>query len=178
VDLDALIEGDAPLELDVGFGRGLSFLTRARANVSRLIGFEVKSKLSVLVEEQRVAEELTNARVLRADVRELLARSGPDGCVTRSFVHFPDPWWKNRHLKRRVVSDAFLDTLARLTRSGGELYVQTDVEERAREYEASMAAHPAFEPRRVEENPFAWSNREVRANEDGLPVYRILATRL
>ena len=45
-----------------------------------------------------------------------------------------------------------------------------------------MAAHDAFVPAadgwRVEANPTgARSNREVRAEEDGLPVYRILARR-
>ncbi len=177
VDLSALIEGDLPLELDIGFGRGRSLIERARAGVSRVIGVEVKAKVAFLVEQERLAEDLVNARVVRADVRELLARSGPDGCVTRSFVHFPDPWWKQRHTKRRVVSDAFLDTLARLTLVGGELYIQTDVEERAAEYEQLLAQHPGFSPRRIDENPFSWSNREVRAHADGLPIYRILATR-
>ena len=95
------------------------------------------------------------------------------------FVHFPDPWWKKRHAKRRVVSDLFVDTLGRLIRPGGELLVQTDVAARAEGYEALLAAHPRFAPRRIEANPFgAESNREIRAREDGLPVYRILAERL
>ncbi len=177
IDLEALIEGDAPLELDVGFGRGRSFLERARAGVSRVVGIELKAKLAYQVEARRVRQGLDNARAFRADAKEMLERSGPDGCVRRAFVHFPDPWWKKRHAKRMVVTDGFLDTLARLIGSGGELYVQTDVEDRALEYEALLEEHPDFAPRRIEENPFAKSNREVRADEDGLPVYRILATR-
>ncbi|MCB9591689.1 MAG: tRNA (guanine-N7)-methyltransferase [Sandaracinaceae bacterium] len=178
VDLPSLIDGDAPLELDIGFGRGRSFIVRARARESRVIGIEIKAKWSFLVEERRIREGLDNARAFRADARELLERAGPDGCVRRAFVHFPDPWWKKRHTKRMVVTDTFLDTLARLIGPGGELYVQTDVEERADAYEALMVEHPAFEPRRLDDNPWAKSNREVRADEDGLPVYRILAGRL
>lgn len=177
VDLRALVPGDGPLELDIGFGRGRSFLERARARVSRVIGVELKAKLAYQVEAKRVREGLEGARAFRADARELLQRAGPDGCVQRVFVHFPDPWWKKRHAKRMVVTDDFVDTLARLIAPGGELYVQTDVEERALDYEARLAEHAAFEVRRVEANPFAKSNREVRAEADGLPVYRLLATR-
>jgi tRNA (guanine-N7-)-methyltransferase len=74
-----------------------------------------------------------------------------------------------------------LDSIARLLRPGGELYVQTDVEERAEQYEAQIGAHEAFEPAgdaegsaRMVENPYnARSPREHRAIEDGLPVTRL-----
>lgn len=185
IDLSAMIAGDGPLELDIGFGRGRSFLERARACPDhRVIGVEIKAKWAFLVEARRAREGLVNAKAWRADVRDLLARAVPDGCLSRVFVHFPDPWWKKRHGKRRVVSDSLLDALARLIAPGGELYVQTDVEERAADYEALLAAHPGFAPARddgfrIDENPFgARSNREVRAEEDGLPVYRVLAKRV
>lgn len=183
VSLPALIEGTGPIELDVGFGRGRSFLERAaQTDEVRLIGVEIKAKWAYRVEQRRVREGFAHARAYRADVRDLLARSGPAGCLSRVYVHFPDPWWKKRHHKRMVVTDTFLDDLARLLAPGGELFVQTDVEERADAYEATVAAHDAFVPAadgwRVDANPTgARSNREVRAEEDGLPVYRILARR-
>src|SRR5690606_19607941 len=114
---------------------------------------------------------------------ELLARSGPDGCLARVFLSFPDPWWKKRHAKRRVLGPGLLDDLARLLAPGGELFVQTDVEERAQELAALILGHGAFEPAsggrlEVDANPYgARSNREVRAEEDGLPIYRLLALR-
>lgn len=180
VDLTALIEGDGPLELDIGFGRGRSLIDRARQGVSRVFGVEIKAKWAHKVEERRARLKLENARAVRGDARELLSRAGPDGCVRRVFVHFPDPWWKKRHAKRKVVSESFLDTLARLLEPGGELYVQTDVEERADEYRALIEAHDAFSSvERIDENPFgALSNREARAHEDGLPVHRLLARRV
>jgi tRNA (guanine-N7-)-methyltransferase len=179
VDLPSLLPGSGPLELDIGIGRGRSLLERARAVPnSRILGIELKAKWAFKVEERRQREGLTNARVLRADAKELLARSGPEGCLARVFLHFPDPWWKKRHAKRRVLGPALLDDLARLIAPGGELFIQTDVEERAQELEALVAAHRAFDVARVDANPFgARSNREVRAEEDGLPIYRILARR-
>jgi hypothetical protein len=60
--------------------------------------------------------------------------------------------------------------------------VQTDVKDRAEAHHALLSAHPAFELAGgdgwLAENPYgAVSNREARAAQDGLPVYRLLATR-
>ncbi len=182
--LPSLVPGDGPLELDVGFGRGLSLFERAATSpTSRIVGFEVKAKWVYKVGQRLERRGLDGrVRVLCGDVREILARAEPDACVARVFVHFPDPWWKKRHAHRMVVGSALLDALARLLEPGGELYVQTDVEERAAEYVAAIAAHPAFRlagrDGYVDHNPYgARSNREQRAEEDGLPVYRVLAHR-
>lgn len=180
IDLPGLVPGDGPLELDVGFGRGRSLVERAGGHPEvRVIGIELKAKWAAKVEERRVKLGLGNAKAIRADVRDFLARAGPDGCLARAFVCFPDPWWKKRHAKRRVLSRDLLDDLARLLTVGGELFVQTDVEDRYRAILALLNEHPAFDPRTIDENPFgARSNREVRADADGLPVYRILAKRV
>ncbi|HEY8076216.1 MAG TPA: tRNA (guanine-N7)-methyltransferase, partial [Labilithrix sp.] len=81
--------------------------------------------------------------------------------------------------------DAFLDQVARLLEPGGELYVQTDVEERAALYEDAVSSHASFAPAgdapgsaRVAENPYgARSPREHRAIADGLPVHRFRWTK-
>lgn len=179
VDLGALVPGDGPLELEIGFGRGRFLLERARAAPgSRIVGLEIKAKWAHLVELRRVREGLANVVALRADARTVLARSGPDGSVARVFVHFPDPWWKKRHAKRRVMDDDLLEHLARLLAKGGELFVQTDVEDRAAQMRAAIEAQGGLELVPCEVNTYgARSNREVRAEEDGLPVHRILAIR-
>jgi len=101
--------------------------------------------------------------------------------VSVFYLHFPDPWWKKRHEKRLVMGAPLLDSIARLLADGGELFVQTDVEERALQYEAQISAHPDLAPAgdaegspRLAENPYgARSPRERRAIADGLPVHRL-----
>jgi tRNA (guanine-N7-)-methyltransferase len=96
-------------------------------------------------------------------------------------VHVPDPWWKKRHAKRLLVQGDFLGQVARLLEPGGELFVQTDVDERAEGYEELVAVDPRFVPAgdtpgspRMAENPYiARSPRERRAIADGLPVNRM-----
>lgn len=182
LDLDALVPGHGPIELDIGFGRGMSVVRRAaKAPDARILGIEIKAKLAFRLSE-RVTRLGLSDRVLvwACDARETLARSGPAGCVSRAFVHFPDPWWKKRHTKRRVLGDDFLSSLARLMAPGAELFVQTDVEDRHALYVSFVEAHPDFElvDAHLDHNPFgSVSNREARAEEDGLPIHRLLARR-
>jgi len=181
--LGELIEGSGPIELDIGFGRGLSLFERAATSPeSRIIGIEVKTKLAYKVHERLQKHDLRKVGVLCGDAREILKRAQPGGSVERVALHFPDPWWKKRHDKRRVIGEALLSELARLMKPGGQLFIQTDVEHRAEQYATQVRQTPGFTlvsgTGYIEANPFdARSNRERRAIKDGLPVWRILATR-
>jgi tRNA (guanine-N7-)-methyltransferase len=181
-DLFELFPRNAEIELEIGFGRGLFLLQRAQAAPGAyLLGLEIKHKHVYLVERRLRALARDRVRVLACDARQLLPVLRPDGALARAFLHFPDPWWKKRHAKRRVLGPEVLDQLARLLRPGGELFVQTDVEERALQCVAQLAEHGAFElpgGGLVDHNPYgAVSNRERRAIEDGLPIHRVLALR-
>ena len=53
----------------------------------------------------------------------------PPESVSDVHVYFPDPWWKQRHKKRRVLNQAFLGNTQRVLRGDGCLHFWTDVEE-------------------------------------------------
>lgn len=176
------------LELEVGPGPKAGFLLERAEAAPRagLVGLEIRRKWAA-VGDARLAKagHVTRARVFNEDARLALPRLRPDGGVKRAFLHFPDPWWKKRHHKRLVLGDVFLDEVARLLEPNGELYIQTDVEERAELYDRVTSQHSAFAPAgdapgasRLAENPYgARSPREHRAIADGLPVYRMRWTR-
>ncbi len=181
VDLHALWRVEAgDIELEIGFGRGMFLLERAKsAPHSRLLGIEIKSKWAFKVAERAQREALHHVRVFAGDAREILPRLGPERSVTRVYLHFPDPWWKKRHAKRRLRGTGTLEPIARLLMPGGELFIQTDVEDRALDFVNDIRAHGGFE---IGEPPFvpdqgygARSNREKRAITDGLPIFRVLA---
>ena len=178
----ALVTGEW-LEIEVGPGRGGFMFERADAEPRcGIIGLEVRRKWATIV-DTRLAKRgyAPRARVFAEDAKEALPRLGPPGSFKRAFLHFPDPWWKKRHTKRLVMGDVFLEAIARLLEPGGELYVQTDVEERAEQYESQILASPHFKPEgdvppsaRMADNPYnARSPREHRAIKDGLPVHRM-----
>jgi tRNA (guanine-N7-)-methyltransferase len=179
LDLAGLLPGEGEIELEIGFGHGLFLYERAVARPDvRIVGLELKRKWAYLVAERCARRGLRNVTVWAADARATLPRVAA-ASVSRLFMSFPDPWWKKRHLKRSLVGAALLDEIARILRPGGEFFLQTDVEDRALLHLEALAADARFEARALDANPYlARSNREARAAEDGLPVYRTLALKV
>lgn len=180
LDLVELFPETPDIELEIGFGRGGFLLGRAEAvPTAALIGVEAKAKWAWLVAERARELGLGKVRPFAGDARRVLKAIGPDASLARVFLHFPDPWWKKRHAKRRLFDGALVDEVARLLRPGGELFVQTDVQERFEEYAAVLRDDGRFDVRIVDANPYAaQSNRERRAIEDGNPIFRLLAAKL
>lgn len=168
-----------PVELEIGPGRGWFTLERIDADPEvRVIGFEVKRKWATIVDDRLQKRGYAHrGRVFAEDVKLVLPRLTTDS-LDKAYLHFPDPWWKKRHEKRIVLTPALLEELSRTLVQGGELLIQTDVFERADQYEAVVTASPHFEPwekeARVEDHPHvARSPRERQAILDGLPVVRL-----
>ncbi len=186
VDARSLVTGEW-LELEVGPGRGGFIFERLAAEPRcAIVGLEVRRKWAAIVDGRLAKRGLASrGRVFAEDAKLALPRLAPDGVFLRAFLHFPDPWWKKRHTKRLVMGDVFLAEVARLVAVGGELFIQTDVEERAAQYESQVLACEWFASSgdvegspRIAENPFgARSPREHRAIADGLPVHRMLFRR-
>jgi tRNA (guanine-N7-)-methyltransferase len=180
VNLADIVLPGFPVELEIGPGRG-GFLFERLAAVPQLcmLGFEIRRKWATIVDNKLKAHGLgARSRVFYEDARTALPRL-PASSLSRVYIHFPDPWWKKRHEKRLVVNANLLPDVVRALVPGGELFVQTDVEDRALEYEAAINAAPGLVPApggpRLAENPFlARSPREHRAIADGLPIHRLL----
>jgi tRNA (guanine-N7-)-methyltransferase len=182
VELRTLVAGDF-IELEIGPGRGWFLVERAEAEpTAGLVGLEIRRKWASVVDGRLAKRGLgPRARVFAEDASIALPRIGPDASVRRVYLHFPDPWWKKKHRKRLVMRDAFVAEVARLLEPGGELFVQTDVADRADAYEAIVALDDRLAPAgdaagspRMADHPYiARSPRERRAMTDGYPVYRM-----
>ncbi len=134
------------LWLEIGFGGGehLQALATAHPGVG-LIGCEVFengicSLLSRLAPEgaEREGALPANLRLWDGDARILL-RLLPDGCLSRIFLLFPDPWPKSRHAKRRFVQAANIALLSRVLCPGGEWRIASDEPTYQQWVEARMA---------------------------------------
>ncbi|GBR77340.1 tRNA (guanosine(46)-N7)-methyltransferase TrmB, partial [Candidatus Termititenax persephonae] len=67
-----------------------------------------------------------NAYVLKANANTALGELFAPRSLSRTVIMFPDPWYKPRHLKRRVVHPKFLAELAVRLCPGAELHIATD----------------------------------------------------
>jgi tRNA (guanine-N7-)-methyltransferase len=93
-------------------------------------------------------------------------------------VYFPDPWWKSRHHKRRVMNEPFVKDIERALMKGGSLHFWTDVEEYYTSTVEILAAHtglsgPHEVPELAPEDDLDYrTHRERRVRRDGDRVFR------
>jgi tRNA (guanine-N7-)-methyltransferase len=130
--------------LEIGFGAGEHLIDQAKANPEvGLIGCEpflngVAAALSGIERER-----LANVRLRRGDAQALV-EAAPDAFFSRVFILYPDPWPKRRHNKRRIISDAMIEALARIVKPGGEVRFATDVDDYAGWTLKRFLASPSF----------------------------------
>jgi tRNA (guanine-N7-)-methyltransferase len=115
-----------------------------------------------------------------ADAARVLAEVLPDQAAAAVHIYFPDPWWKRRHKKRRVMRETFVRDVARVLQPGGVLHFWTDV----REYfdtamglfrEAPELAGPFEVPELPAGDDMDYRTHfERRTRLHGKPVYRAM----
>jgi tRNA (guanine-N7-)-methyltransferase len=169
----------AALELEIGCGHGGYALAFAKARPgSALVGIEQRKKFARMVADKVEARGHRNVLVLQGDARILAPRLFGAGTLAAIHVHFPDPWWKRRHVRRRLVDDRMSTLLLGLLRPGGLLDFRTDVERYALDAVARLeelgfeneAGPGAFCAAPPDEIP---STREKRYLQTGQPVWRL-----
>ena len=125
----ALFGGDRPVEIEVGFGKGMFLLNAAQARPEvNFLGIEIERKYVLLTAARLAKHGIANVRLACTDARWLLKECVAAGSVQALHVYFPDPWWKHRHRKRKLFTAEFAAACARVLLPGGSLYFVTDVE--------------------------------------------------
>ncbi|MCO4761872.1 MAG: hypothetical protein KC502_10225 [Myxococcales bacterium] len=169
-----------PLVVEIGFQRARFARAFCLENPGvRYMGFEVRKKFCEDASEYLVAGGVDNARLALVDARQALPELVPPGTLDTLLAFFPDPWWKKRHMKKRLVSRDFAAESADLLKIGGKLIVKTDVEGYADWAEEEMRAEPRFEVTRLED-PAAGlppTQRERRCAIHGRPTWAMVAIR-
>jgi tRNA (guanine-N7-)-methyltransferase len=125
-----IFDSTAPLEIEVGSGKGW-FLTQAAMKRAEhnFLGIEIAARYAKYSAARVARAGLANARMIHGNAERVFAEILPDGCATAVHIYFPDPWWKKRHHKRRVMNDRFLQQVERVLQLDGSLHFWTDVEE-------------------------------------------------
>jgi tRNA (guanine-N7-)-methyltransferase len=127
---DELFGRAAPLEIEVGSGKGLFLAAASAAQPDRdFLGIEIAARYARHAAARLARRELTNAVLVHGDAQRLFRELVPDTCLAAVHVYFPDPWWKARHKKRRVMNEAFVRDVERTLMTPGRLHFWTDVEE-------------------------------------------------
>jgi tRNA (guanine-N7-)-methyltransferase len=174
-----------PLHLDIGCGRGRFLLQMAQLQPDwNFLGLEIREPLVQQANDWKQELGLTNVHYLFCNVNNALRpilSSLPISVLQRVSIQFPDPWFKRKHQKRRVVQPEMVEDLAEFLSSGGLLFLQSDVKQVAVEMRDRFAAYPAFTQTALDwlpENPLpVQTERELSTLQREEPVYRTLFVR-
>lgn len=174
---------DRPIHLDIGCGRGRFLLNLAQQNPEvNYLGIEIRRQLVDLANQERDKLGLTNLHYLFGNMNssaKILLESLPKNKLKTISIQFPDPWFKKKHNKRRVVQPELVTLLVDYLRSGGEVFLQSDIKEVAVEMRDRFAANSNLIQQHnqewLETNPLEVpTERELYVLRQDLPVYRVL----
>ena len=127
LSLSELFGNDAPVEVEIGFGKGRFLLAAAeRWPDHNWLGIEYAPQCVMVAAERAAKRELRNIRVINAAAEDILSEHLVEGCVHAYHIYFPDPWPKKRHRKRRLVKAPLVRQLHRTIETGGSVHVATD----------------------------------------------------
>ncbi len=179
---------DYPIHLDIGSAKG-EFLIELAINYPNwnFLGLEIREQLVSSSEKKRKRMGLENLSFLYCNVNisldEWLSDLDRDQ-LKRVSIQFPDPWFKRKHLKRRVLKKSLLSSIASAISHNGELFIQSDILKLI-EYMSSVIDDNIYFDRKfvkglkyLEENPYEVStDRELFVLKQNLPIYRAMYIR-
>ncbi len=184
VDRPAHLGPDCEVDVELGCADGQFSFQLAEADPTRfVVGLEIRDKVVEINRRKVAAAGLRNLEFAYVNMGVDLDRVFGPTSVDRFHILFPDPWFKARHHKRRVVELGLCETMATQLRPGGELHFASDVYEVALEalyeLEAPEVAAMGFDNMAGpwsfwRGNPYpAASKREDTTHKRGQRVWRI-----
>ena len=177
-----------PVHLDIGCARGRFLLALAQQQPElNHLGVEIRRALVAAAEADRHQLGLGNLHYLfcnaNISVEGWLTALAP-GQLDLVSIQFPDPWFKKRHHKRRVLQPALLLAIAAALEPGKRLFMQSDILDVIEPMVAVTEASGCFSRPATDARPWRATNplpvpteRETYVLEQGLPVYRVLYER-
>ena len=142
------------IEIDVGCGKGRFLLAHAAAHPdTQMLGIERQLPRVRKIDKKAQRAGLENVRLLRLEAAYSLDYLIPENSIDRFYVLFPDPWPKRRHHSHRIFQPAFLDTLWKRLKDGGEVQVATDDADYFHDIVKIFKADPRFIPATPFERP-------------------------
>ena len=178
---------DNPIYIEIGTGKGQFILEQSRRHPDiNFVGIEYYSSVLYRALEKLVDDPRDNLLLLRFDangITEIFDESE----VSRIYLNFSDPWPKERHAKRRLTSQIFLDRYSVILKSAGQIEFKTDNVELFDFSVEAFGGHPDFEldlvSRDLHSNAALMADNvmteyEERFSSEGHPIYKLAATRI
>ena len=178
---------NTPLEVEIGCADAKFLFDRASNNPSGCyIGLEIREDLVDWV-NHRAKELALPVQGVFCNANNHLTQLFPQESIRHVFLNFPDPWFKKKHHKRRMITHELAMDIYQCLKPQGYVWIQTDI------WDVAMDAMDAFETLNIKRDSSyqminqagAWSFwkdadpyqaqslRYVKCMRDGHDVWRI-----
>ena len=171
------------LHLDIGCAAGEFLFDLALVNNSwNFLGIEIREKLVKNAKLKVLEREIKNLYFVFGNANNILNE------VQNKFIfknlksisfYFPDPWFKKRHYKRRVIQPEFITILSNSLEKGTLIFIKTDVKELFDYMDCTISSNSYFKT--IDKKDFDYSesfnpnkfktNREKYVNVNELDIY-------
>ena len=134
------------VDIGCGYGGLLASLSAAFPDVN-MLGLEIRDRVAAYCNARAKELGASNLAFERTNAMKYLPHYFGRGQLEKMFFCYPDPHFKKRKNRQRIVSTALLAEYAYILRVGGVAYVVTDVVELYEWMVQRFEAHPLFERR-------------------------------
>lgn len=169
------------IELEIGSGKGLFLEAAAKSRPQHyFVGVELAGKFADRAADRLDKAALSNARMLRGDAEGFLRDVVPSESVVAVHVYFPDPWWRRKHKKRRVLNEESLAAIERILIPGSPFHFWTDVLDYyelicGMVMDLTQLRGPRYVPERPAKHDLDYTTHfERRARLNSQPIYRAI----
>ena len=177
-----------PIHIDIGSAKG-EFLIELATKLPdwNFLGLEIREPLVRLCEKKREKLQLNNLKFLFCNVNVSLDEWLSDldcGQLKRVSIQFPDPWFKRKHFKRRVLKTSLLNSIAKSMSKDGEIFIQSDILKLVESMTNTIDKSIYFNRKDsgglsfIYENPYkVKTDRELFSLQKNLQIYRAIYIR-
>ncbi|PIE91219.1 MAG: tRNA (guanosine(46)-N7)-methyltransferase TrmB [Acidobacteria bacterium] len=180
LNFSKLFGNDHPVELEIGFGKGLFLMGSGYAHPDiNYIGIEYARKYFVKACDRIEKRPISNVRLVHGEAFFFLSEYIPDASLSKIHLYFPDPWPKSRHHKRRLFQTSFIELVYRKLTDGGFLYIATDhqgywewMDERLQSQRLLRKTERLPQP--PLSDSFGLTNYEIKYEKEGRNIHRVV----
>ena len=157
--IDMFDDSKLNLHIDIGCAAGEFLFDLALENTNwNYLGIEIRERLVNSAKLKVRDKEIKNLFFVFGNAFNILndynSRFLIKNLKSISF-NFPDPWFKKRHHKRRVIQPEFINILSNLMKKGSFIYIKTDVKDLFEYMDCTISSDFNFE--RIEKKDFNYS---------------------
>ena len=122
-----------PTHLDIGCASGDFLFQLAEQNKNwNYLGIEIREKLIINAKSKLEDKDINNLYFIFGNADNLIKNwifQFPEENLKSASINFPDPWFKKKHHKRRIIQTKFLNRLSLIMSKDSLLFIKSDVEE-------------------------------------------------